>query len=73
MLRINGFFPSSWTYVSGQGTSSLTVIPDGTSGIVSVTPCNQCGCGSVTSLSVTPQSCGPPPVRVGSEDGKGEE
>ena len=49
--------PPGWIIVSGQGLDTLQVIPDTTSGMISVQACNQCGCGSSTSMMITADSC----------------
>ena len=49
--------PNNWTVISGQGKDTLKVIPDTTDGTISVTPCNQCGCGNTISVSVAADSC----------------
>ncbi len=49
--------PTGWTIVSGQGSDTLRAVPDTTDGDVVVTPCDQCGCGTSTSLSVTADTC----------------
>ena len=53
----NWNIPTGWTIISGQGTASITVIPDTSDGIISVSVCNQCGCTSTTPLTVTADSC----------------
>ncbi len=49
--------PPGWTILTGQGSATLTVIPDTADGNVSAQACNQCGCGNAISLSVTADSC----------------
>jgi hypothetical protein len=49
--------PSGWQLVSGQGTTSLTVITGSTSGYVSVVPSNACANGSMIKKFVTITRC----------------
>ncbi len=49
--------PGGWTILSGQGSTTLQVIPDTTDGILSVIPCNQCGCGTAYQMSVIADTC----------------
>jgi len=49
--------PSGWTIQSGQGSTSITVIPGSTSGNVGVRAVNSCGQSSQTTRSVRPKSC----------------
>ncbi|WP_192822854.1 gliding motility-associated C-terminal domain-containing protein [Rufibacter sp. LB8] len=54
--------PATWTIVSGQGTTSLTVTPGSTAGNVSVKATSaSCGDSPVTTLAVTPFS-NPPAI-----------
>ena len=45
--------PSSWTKTAGGNTSSITVTAGNAGGTVNVTPSNNCGKGSSSSLAVT--------------------
>jgi len=49
--------PSGWQLVSGQGTTSLTVITGSTSGYVSVLPSNACAAGAMIKKFVTITRC----------------
>ncbi len=49
--------PPGWTIISGQGTPTIAVQPDTTDGTITLTLCNQCGCNSPTTLTVTAQNC----------------
>ncbi len=57
--------PPGWTILSGQGSDTLRVIPDTTNGTLAVKPCNQCGCGNASSLSVSADSCSAFCVAIG--------
>ncbi len=49
--------PNGWTVLSSTQTNTLTVIPDTTSGTISVAPCNLCGCGNRATLPVITDTC----------------
>ncbi|WP_191906961.1 ice-binding family protein [Adhaeribacter soli] len=51
--------PAGWSIDVGQGTTSITVTPDGTAGQVSVVASNGCGAGTATTLTVTPTTTTP--------------
>lgn len=55
-ITYNWTFPTGWTVVSGQGTSSITVIPSASAGNISVTPSNGCGTGTAQTLSAIPEA-----------------
>ncbi|HEY5408706.1 MAG TPA: putative Ig domain-containing protein [Ginsengibacter sp.] len=58
--------PGDWTYVSGQGTNSVTYTVGTTSGAVQVTPSNGCGNGALQTLNVTVTTGVPAqPVSIG--------
>ena len=51
--RNNWTVPSGWTIVSGQGTDTLVVQAGTASGTITVSACNQCGCGAPSSFTVS--------------------
>ncbi len=46
--------PQDWLIIEGQGKAGLKVIAGSSGGVISVTPCNACGCGKTTMLFVKP-------------------
>jgi hypothetical protein len=50
--------PTGWVIQSGQGTSSITVLCNGTSGNVRVRSINACGNSTFRTLACTPAVCG---------------
>jgi hypothetical protein len=50
--------PTGWVIQSGQGTSSITVLCNGTSGNVRVRSVNACGNSTLRSLACAPVVCG---------------
>jgi hypothetical protein len=50
--------PTGWVIQSGQGTSSITVLCNGTSGNVRVRTNNACGNSTFRSLACAPRACG---------------
>lgn len=53
-LNYQWSFPSGWGIVSGQGTSAVEVTTGSGSGLITVTPSNNCGSGTPRTLAVTP-------------------
>jgi hypothetical protein len=49
----NWIVPTGWTILSGQGTTSISVLTGANSGSVSVTPSNACSAGTRISKYVT--------------------
>ncbi len=49
--------PSGYTIQSGQGTTSITLIPGNTGGSIGVRAINGCGSSSMSSRSVSPKKC----------------
>ncbi len=49
--------PPGWTVLSGLGAPALTVIPDTTDGVLTVSLCNQCGCAGSVSVLVHADTC----------------
>jgi hypothetical protein len=50
--------PTGWVIQSGQGTASITVLCNGTSGNVRVRANNSCGNSTQKSMAVAPKTCG---------------
>ena len=46
-------YPATWTYVSGQGSTSITLIAGSAGGTISVTAGNACGTSVASSINVT--------------------
>ncbi|MFM9005924.1 MAG: T9SS type A sorting domain-containing protein, partial [Flavobacteriales bacterium] len=49
--------PSGYTIQSGQGTTSISVLPGSNSGSIGVRAVNACGMSSLRSKSVSPKTC----------------
>jgi hypothetical protein len=49
--------PTGWVIQSGQGTSSITVLCNGTGGSVRVRTANACGTSGLKSMTVAPKAC----------------
>ncbi len=58
--------PPSWQMLAGQGSPTITVIPDTTNGTLALTLCNVCGCTyGVAQKSVQADSCQPFCLAIG--------
>ncbi|MFD2246837.1 ice-binding family protein [Pontibacter ruber] len=51
--------PASWSILSGQGTTSITVKPSAEAGSITVVAINACGDGPARTLEVTPVTAAP--------------
>ena len=49
--------PGGWNIISGQGTTSIVVLPSATNGNLSVAAINNCGTGMARALAVTTGFC----------------
>ncbi|MBK9356600.1 MAG: hypothetical protein IPN08_04275 [Bacteroidales bacterium] len=45
--------PAGWTITGGQGTNTVTVSAGNTTGVISVTPSNDCGTGTARTSTIT--------------------
>ena len=59
--------PAGWAEVSGQGTNTYTVTVGSSSGIITVTPSNDCGTGTSRTKSITVDTA--PPSQPGAITG----